>query len=96
MRYHCHAGQIRIGETLSCDVPYDLLKAVLIVHLTAMVESENLLIHVVVYVIWLYGNIGSNERTLQETPEVLDTLCVNPSIDVLVHMVDGTIESNVL
>lgn len=81
------AGQVAVGQAASDDVTYHL-KESLPVASAPLVETEGFFIEVAEKVEGLHADIGALERSLQETPEVLQAV----SVDVPLHVALGVID----
>ncbi len=64
----------------------------LLVVLLALVEAERLLVHVGIKVSGLHVHLGSVQRALEETPEVLDALSMNPAPRVRLKVVHSFVK----
>src|SRR5580698_1711618 len=75
------ARQGSIGEAFSCNLTHRQMEAVSVIERVifrgASVEPEHLLSHIAVKMERLYCNIGSTQTALQQSPEILDSVCVN-------------------
>ena len=58
----------------------------------AVIKPECLLIHVPLKVEWLDRDISSIQITLEQAPEILQPVCVNPAVNVLFHVVHGVMD----
>ena len=57
-----------------------------------IVESQGSLVNLAERVLLCDRNVGSQETTLEQGPEVLDTVCVDDAVDVLADLVvDDTV-----
>src|SRR5260370_36424997 len=62
-------------------------KTVSIAHVFAVVVAERLFIEIAEQVKRLNAHVGSRDAALEQTPEVLKTVCVNPTIHILFRMI---------
>lgn len=79
--------QFLVHDPLASDPLYGFAKSVRIAHFSAVVVTEYLLIQVTEQVKRLDADIGSVRATLQETPEVLQSVCVYVTANVFNGMV---------
>jgi hypothetical protein len=77
-----------IGQTFASNRGHKTLEASAVVGVFAVVVTKHLLGDVSVQVERLDRDVSTTEGALQETPEVLDTVCVDVTVDVLVYVVD--------
>src|ERR1035441_5222124 len=75
-----------VGQSLADDLRTQQTEAVRIGNLLflcrAVVEAERLLIHVTEQVERLNANVSSTQATLEQAPEVFNSVCVNLSTEV--------------
>lgn len=90
------ARQGSIGETSSRDLTHRQMEAVSIVNRvvfrSASVEAKHLLPDIAVKVERFNGNIGSAKSSLQQCPEVLNSLSVDFTANVLFHVIHGLVD----
>jgi hypothetical protein len=86
-RISSFACEFGIGKAFVSYLAHGEFESLAVIHVFAVVESEHLLIEVTVKVKRLYGNIGSMQPALYETPEVLKGVRVNAAMDVLGGMI---------
>jgi hypothetical protein len=60
------------------------------------VVAEHLFIEIPKQVKWFYAHVGSFQSALEQAPEILQSVCVDLSIDVLLGMVDGLVDEILL
>ena len=82
------ACQFAIGEALAADLGHGKRKALAVIHVFAIVETEHLFVKVTEKMKRFHANVGSVNSALQQTPEVLQAVGVNLSVYVLLGMVD--------
>lgn len=88
-RFSHLAGKLCVGEFLPNDLLYRLLETTVIVHVLSIVVTEHLLIQVAEQVERLHANVGSAKAALQETPEILQSVSVDLTVNVGNGMVDN-------
>ena len=92
------ARQLGIRQAFAKDLGHGEREAVGIVQRIvfgrAIIETENLFVKVTIKMEWLNSNVGSAKGSLQERPEVFNSLRVNRSTDVLSRMVDHLMDDS--
>jgi hypothetical protein len=82
------AGYLLVGETATDHLAHDLLEAVRIVFVLAVVEAKGLLVKVTKEMEGFNAHIGSAQAALQEAPEVFESVGVNLPVYIRYRMVD--------
>ena len=83
--------QDREGDAFSEDLRDDLRETARIVYIVAVVVTEGLLIKVTEQMKRLNRNVGSADTALQETPEVLNAVCVDSALGIAHRVIDDRI-----
>lgn len=84
------AGQVAVGQPPTSYLTKNLLEAGRVA-VIAGVEPQNLLVDVPAQVEGLNADASAVKGSLEQTPEVLDPVCVNLSTDVGLGVVDGLV-----
>src|SRR6185369_11811975 len=84
-------SQFLVGHAPVYDLRYYFREAVAVVHIFAIVESERLLIEVTEKMKRFDTNIGSAQASLEQAPEVLDSVCVNEPVNILHRVVNNLV-----
>jgi hypothetical protein len=85
-------GNLGIGQPLANDLLTQQTEPIRVIHRIilrcAIVESESLLVYVPEQMKGFDSNISSPESSLEQTPEIFNSLCVNIALYVLLKMID--------
>ena len=87
-RFSHLAGDFGPSETFANDLPYSQIESVTVSQIFAMVEAESLFVQITEQVERFDRNVGSVDTSLQETPEVFESVGVNVPFRVLLRVVD--------
>jgi len=79
-------SQVIVGQSLAGDLRYYRVES--LVHVLPVVVAKSLFVDIAEQVKRLDADIGSVQAALQETPEVLDCVCVYIAADVFDRMID--------
>jgi hypothetical protein len=94
-RFFHLTGYLRISKTLPGDLREDGNKPIRVIKWVvfggAIVEAKHLFGHIAVKMKWLDSNISSIQGALQKAPEVIDSLSMNMTTNVLFNMVHGRV-----
>lgn len=86
------AGHLGECQTLANDSRTKRVEAVTISHTLSVIEPKGLLIHVAEQMERFDTYVGAAQSALQEAPEVLQTVCMNVSLDVGFGVVDELVD----
>ena len=91
--------QLVVGKSAASNVLHRFRESCRRAHLVSerilpIVESESLFINIAKKVIRLYGDVRSGQSALKQTPEILDSLSVNSSINLGGKMVHDLVQES--
>lgn len=85
-------SEFRIGQPLSNNIAHCQTESIKVIHRIVggrpVIVAEHLFVYVTVEVEWFNCYVGSTDPTLQELPEVFDSVCVHATTDVLLCVID--------
>jgi len=90
-RFRPLAGDLIPCEALADDLTYRQVKSLTVVHVFPGVEPKRLFVHVSEKMERLNADVGSTNRPLEQTPEVLKAVRVDVATNILNGMVDGPV-----
>ena len=81
------ACEFAVCKPFSRNLSHSQSKTLPIIQILAIVVSKSLLVKVAKKVEWFHADISSRDATLQQRPEVLKAVRVNPTV----HVLDGVV-----
>ena len=90
------AREFAVRQPLSENLAHGLAESLVVVHLFPIVVAEYLLVHIARQVERLYRYIGSCQRSLQQAPEVFQSVRVDSAVDVPLGVIHHIVHEAVM